>query len=103
MTIRARRVTNLTSRAFGDDEKEAASIERGDYEIITNADGHRWLWFCCPGPCKTVTAIALRPTRPDVAQSWEFDGNDEAPTLTPSINHVGCWHGWLSEGVFSSC
>lgn len=41
MTIRARRVTDLTSRAFGDDEKEAASIERGDYEIITNADGHR--------------------------------------------------------------
>jgi len=29
---------------------------------------------------------------------WGWDGNKEAPTLTPSINVIGRWHGWLREG-----
>jgi hypothetical protein len=29
---------------------------------------------------------------------WGWDGNREAPTLTPSINVIGRWHGWLQAG-----
>lgn len=72
----------------------------GDFEVITEPSGQRRFWFVCPGPCKSMTAIALRPVIDGSAQSWDFDGNVEAPTLTPSINHVGCWHGWLQAGEF---
>jgi len=32
-----------------------------------------------------------------VAQ-WDWDGNREAPTFTPSINCKGCWHGYIRAG-----
>ena len=38
--------------------------------------------------------------------SWEWCGNREAPTLTPSINAqrpVGGWHGWLTGGELRQC
>lgn len=30
---------------------------------------------------------------------WGWDGNIEAPTLTPSINCIGHWHGWVRNGM----
>jgi uncharacterized protein DUF6527 len=32
-----------------------------------------------------------------VAQ-WDWNGNREAPTFTPSVNCKGCWHGWIKNG-----
>ena len=32
-----------------------------------------------------------------VAQ-WDWDGNRDAPTFTPSINCPGCWHGYIRQG-----
>ena len=29
---------------------------------------------------------------------WGWDGNREAPTLSPSINVIGRWHGFLRAG-----
>ena len=29
---------------------------------------------------------------------WGWDGNREAPTITPSINVIGRWHGYLRVG-----
>jgi hypothetical protein len=29
---------------------------------------------------------------------WEWDGNVEWPTFTPSINCKGCWHGFIRAG-----
>lgn len=29
---------------------------------------------------------------------WDWDGNREAPTFTPSINCEGCWHGYIRNG-----
>ena len=32
---------------------------------------------------------------------WQWDGNREAPTITPSIQIRGSqgeWHGWMTEG-----
>lgn len=29
---------------------------------------------------------------------WQWDGNRESPTLSPSINVIGRWHGWLRAG-----
>jgi hypothetical protein len=30
--------------------------------------------------------------------SWEWDGNRDAPTLSPSINVINRWHGYLRAG-----
>ncbi len=79
---------------FPDDEQP------GEFDVVTEPDGQRRMWFVCPGPCKMMTAIALRPVLGPAVPSWEFDGDLTAPTLKPSINHVGCWHGWLTKGEF---
>jgi len=36
---------------------------------------------------------------------WDWNGNEESPTLTPSILRLGgCkWHGFLTDGIFKSC
>lgn len=34
---------------------------------------------------------------------WGWDGNEERPTITPSIWHKGVWHGHLQNGRFNSC
>lgn len=29
---------------------------------------------------------------------WTWDSNREAPTFAPSVNHTGCWHGYIENG-----
>ena len=29
---------------------------------------------------------------------WDWDGNTVAPTFTPSVDCVGCWHGFIRAG-----
>ncbi len=104
--VKAVRRPGLAALLFDEsDEADAAilAVERGQFEVITEPRGQRRFWFVCPGPCKSIAPVALRPVVDGSAQSWEWDGNLEAPTLTPSINHVGCWHGWLTGGEFKSC
>lgn len=56
---------------------------------------YRFCYFRCPrgqGEC----LVPLAPDRPD---GWAFDGNAEAPTLTPSIQCHRCgWHGYVRDG-----
>ena len=33
---------------------------------------------------------------------WTWDGNEEKPTITPSLWMKGTWHGWLREGLLVS-
>lgn len=56
--------------------------------------------YCCPCGCGATGSLAFRP---HASPSWEWDGNKEAPTLTPSVHHVGHWHGYLTAGVWVSC
>lgn len=32
---------------------------------------------------------------------WEWDGNEDAPTLSPSLHAVGIWHGFVKGGILS--
>ena len=62
--------------------------------------------YVCPCADPTCTVLGtLRLRRDNHATphpSWAFDGNMDAPTLNPSINHVDHWHGWLRAGVWES-
>ena len=87
-----------------EDDEAMRAAPQGAFDVSTNSAGQRYFWFKCPGACKSIAPIALRPVVVDGSPpSWEFNESLEAPTLRPSINHVGCWHGWLTDGVFTSC
>lgn len=101
--MKARRVVDLEKKAFSTIPLELP--QQGDYEIKKDKNGQRWFWVTCPGPCRSTAALALRPLLPAYQglESWELHGTEDCPTLSPSINHVGCWHGWLRQGEFTSC
>lgn len=75
--------------------------------------GDKSLLFGCPCGCGDLRAVDLEPgegRRP----RWQWDGNRERPTLTPSIlnyqmaegtgERIGeHWHGFLTAGEFRSC
>lgn len=61
------------------------------------------LIYCCPCGCGRLGALHFRPGSVDGGASWEWNGNIEAPTLLPSVHHVGHWHGYLTDGVWISC
>jgi hypothetical protein len=101
----AQLLPGLNDRLWDDDC--GAAVPKGAFEVTTDEkSGQRWFWFKCPGACASIAPIALRPVAAATRAgepSWELSGTDAAPTLKPSINHVGCWHGWLTDGVFKIC
>jgi hypothetical protein len=65
-------------------------------------------FFCAVLPGEHYVCLPIRPVpqtgRPvNGGHSWEWDGNEDRPTLTPSVNSVGCWHGWIRAGRMVSC
>ena len=73
--------------------------ELGDWAFPAGDDSHIFIRLPRPGTDRgEVSAIPLSDTPlPDV-DDWQWDGNREAPTLTPSINWVGVWHGYMRSG-----
>ena len=39
----------------------------------------------------------------DIHPRWLLSGPDDCPSLTPSINAPGQWHGYLTNGVLVGC
>lgn len=76
---------------------EAADVPAGAFELSGEPPGG--LWYMCPCGCGTQGFLAIRPANP-AHPSWGWDGNRDAPTLTPSVHHVGHWHGFLRAGVW---
>lgn len=64
----------------------------------------RGLVFRCPCGCGAVPGVSVTgdPTKTPV---WDWDGNLDSPTITPSIRILDrcCWHGYLTAGVFKTC
>jgi hypothetical protein len=64
-------------------------------------------WFPCQNPARGEdgeSTVRVRPKdtphRGD-GPDWEYEGPEDAPTLTPSINCMSdqCWHGFIRNGV----
>lgn len=60
------------------------------------------LYIILPGN-KNPDAIPIQRGRDGGPRVWGWDGNEDAPTLTPSIHEVGHWHGFLRSGKLESC
>jgi hypothetical protein len=74
----------------------------GSFCINTLANGQRVMWHKLPDGNGGL--LRLRPVvSGESYPSWEWDGNGEKPTLTPSVHLPGRWHGWFRNGRMESC
>ena len=94
-------VPDIYDKAYERDMEAWRAIPLGGFEITTQPNGQREFWMKCLGKCGQVTPLLIRPVvSPSDRHSWELTGTPEHPTLHPSIHHPGCWHGWLTDGVY---
>lgn len=79
----------------------------GDYFITPpneHEDGMRRLSFKCPCGCGMLAGIRVRNDGQHTAKGWEWNGDEDKPTVKPSIKiNNGHWHGYLTDGKFVSC
>ena len=83
----------------------------GAFTVETWTNGQRAMLFNCPSD-GSERLIRLRPCS-DEGPSWEFNGDLERPTLSPSVHRQvmqkdgslrgTVWHGWLRNGEWVSC
>lgn len=60
------------------------------------------LLYFCPCGCGHQGALLVgNATKPSLSPSWSWNGSLTEPTLSPSVNHVGHWHGWLKSGYWT--
>ena len=90
---------------------DGTQIEPGDFawdfdSVETGGDRsqptHR-LYLCLPGERGCFEAIDVQRGARGGPRVWGWDGNEDKPTLTPSIHSPGVWHGWLTAGRLVSC
>ena len=65
-------------------------------------DGLRFIYVHLPGG-EGWDAIEVHRGNPLGDRVWGWDGDEDAPTLTPSILSHGVWHGYLTKGRLISC
>lgn len=85
------------------DDIDHARDTPGAYEFVEHRDsGSSGMAFICPCGCGREGYL---PFRPESSPSWQWNGDRQRPTLTPSILQVGgCrWHGYLTAGEFVEC
>ncbi len=70
----------------------------GSFCIETTSSGQKIMWLKLPDG--NASMINLRPVVADLSQhpAWEWDGNEEQPTLKPSVHLPSRWHGWVRKG-----
>lgn len=66
----------------------------GDWSI---SPAETYLWLRYPDGTERGDIVRL-PIQLPGQRGWEWDHNREAPTLTPSINVLTKWHGFLRAG-----
>lgn len=64
--------------------------------------GEHW-YYACPCGCGRAGGLYVgTPDKPTRKPSWAWNGDVLRPTLTPSVHHVGHWHGFLTDGMWVS-
>lgn len=81
------------------DAKGWSDIERGEFGYRRREDGSvKWLFFW-PRTSTAPLMAAVLPQRNGLGAGWTLTGTEERPTLQPSVNAEGIWHGFLTDGV----
>jgi hypothetical protein len=102
----------VSATIVSDIDTEEAQGTPGAIQFATDGRG---MFYMCPCGCGKEGYLAFtgrQRVRPDKRQwngeTWEWDGNREAPTLSPSVHHqLYCageykthWHGYLKKGLW---
>ena len=76
----------------------------GSFFVEPHGDGDFSFWYRCPCGCGLQGPLLVgRERKPDISPSWTWNGSTDKPTLQPSVNHEGHWHGWLIDGEWKVC
>jgi len=70
---------------------------KGDFFIGENK---QTIWIHIPGSGLICLPIKVGEK---VTEHWQWDGNEDAPTIMPSIHVLEHWHGWMKNGELVSC
>lgn len=95
--------TKVKAKGFATRDELIDAGVPGGY-CVREADdrGRVFFWYCCPCGCGAVYVLdAGRGFKPAQGPSWELTQEGDNVTLYPSLNLVGHWHGWLTDGVWS--
>lgn len=88
--------------------------QAGDFYFLQN-EHEGGAWYCCvlipcdDRPAGIHAGIPVNaPGKPYHPKGWNWDGNEQKPTLTPSIfqnppDGPHSWHGYLTAGRLVSC
>lgn len=88
----------LTYRADLSNDYADLDIDRGEFAYRVR-DGVKCYITFWPRDCPTPLMVAIRPNQLENGASWALSGTEDRPTLQPSVNAVGIWHGFLTNGV----
>ncbi len=69
----------------------------GDFKFSEERD---YLYIWIPG---TTGPDAIPISNLKHPRNWLWDGNEDSPSLSPSLHCVGEWHGYLTSGYLQSC
>ena len=82
--------------------------QRGDFFFIPHPYGELSIWIMLPvvrhNADGTRNFEHAAPARFSIGEHldgkdwWAWDGNEEAPTLSPSLHAIGDWHGYVQNG-----
>jgi hypothetical protein len=61
------------------------------------------IYIVLPGLHGQPDALRIQRGEPGGERVWGWDGNVANPTLTPSIEWKGHWHGHMTNGRLVSC
>lgn len=78
----------------------------GSFSLEPRPDARRFEFvYVCPCGCGLMGRLLIgeghKPSGPRPSRAW--NGSKTEPTLSPSVNHVGHWHGWLRDGYWEAC
>lgn len=102
----------MNSQSYKANFKKSADDCVGIGDFVFN-DERDWLYIVLPNGAGKFAVDAqgravLDPIQISRAASsgprvWTWDGNEQSPTLSPSLHWVGHWHGYLTNGELKSC
>lgn len=99
---------NVIAKRYPDIESVKSSGEPGAYTINDVADqSYKNLWFNSPADASDLRRIPIGGSAKstDGEKPWGWDGDEDKPTLNPSVfldPQLPGWHGWLRDGVWVS-
>lgn len=86
-------------RVTGYDDLKDGPVGAFYWSLNEHENGRRYIKMNVPTPHHPDGfKLCSVPVEPGSTYAWEWDGNEDRPTLKPSIDHFGHWHGWVQNG-----